>query len=119
MFERGFKAWCERLALEKRKELKLRPHDPLGAMSLAQNLGIAICTVENVPNLSDKAKRVLLKEDPDGWSAVTICFNGRKLIILNSAHSVGRQASDLMHELAHHLLGHKQSPVQISQEGLM
>jgi Zn-dependent peptidase ImmA (M78 family) len=60
---------------------------------------------------------VLLREDPDSWSAVTLRLPGVDLVIVNSAHSKARQASNLMHELAHILLGHSPARVDVSEEG--
>jgi Zn-dependent peptidase ImmA (M78 family) len=118
MFERGFKAWCERFSLQKRKELGLHAKDPLDPRALAANLGIKVWVIEQVPELSEKSQRVLLAGD-GGWSAATICVADRKLIILNSAHSVGRQSSDLMHELAHQVLEHRPSALEVSADGIM
>jgi Zn-dependent peptidase ImmA (M78 family) len=119
VFERGFKAWCERLSLEKRKELGIRPRDPLSPSLLADNLGITVWTIEMVPGLSEAAKKILLDDDSGSWSAATVCTENRNLIILNSSHTPGRQASNLMHELAHHLLAHKPSPLEVSPTGVM
>lgn len=118
MFERGFKSWCERLSLELRKELGHRPADPLDPHSLANHLGIAVLTTKDFPELSEASRKAL--EAPDaGWSAVTLDGPSSKLIIVNHTHSIRRQSSDLMHEIAHHLLEHKPSGVEVSQEGLL
>jgi len=118
VFERGFKAWCERLSLQKRRELDLRTQDPLDSRMLAENLGIKIWVIEDVPGLSEEAKQKLF-EDDGSWSAATICVGRRNLIILNSSHSRGRQSSNLMHELAHHILEHRPSAVDVNAEGIM
>jgi Zn-dependent peptidase ImmA (M78 family) len=44
---------------------------------------------------------------------------GKKMIILKASNSLGRQSSDLMHELAHHLLDHRPSEVDVSKERLL
>lgn len=116
MFKRGFKAWCERIALEKRAALRLRAIDPLDPRKLAQSLRVTLWTPHDVPGLSAECLDVLLRQDPDGWSAVTLPLSGLNLIILNSAHSPGRQNSDLMHELAHILLGHTPTRVDVSED---
>lgn len=117
MFKRGFKAWCERVALEKRTELGLRPIDPLPPARLAETIGVRIWTPEEVPDLPSDCLRTLLQDDPDSWSAVALRLPGIDLIIVNSAHSKARQVSNLMHELAHILLGHNPSRVDVSEEG--
>ena len=79
-----------------------------------------MCTANEVPGISDKSRLVLAAED-SGWSAVTLEFQElqRKLIILNQMHSLRRQSSDLMHEIAHHLCGHKPAAMQMSKEGVL
>ena len=117
MFKRGFKAWCERMALEKRTELGLRAIDPLPPVKLAETIGVKIWSPTEIPGLSAECIKTLLHDDPDSWSAVTLRLPGIDLIIVNSAHSKARQASDLMHEVAHILLGHTPSRVDVSDEG--
>ena len=116
MFRRGFKSWCERAAVEKRSELQLRPDDPLSPWKLAARMGITIWHPADIPGLSTDALHVLLKGDPDGWSAVTLRLDSKDLVILNSAHSPARQASDLMHEISHMLLAHRPSRVDVTED---
>ena len=118
IFERGFKAWCERRSVELRKALRLRPTDPLVARDLAEHLGIRVYTADDFPQLSETS-RSALASDTSGWSAITISNGTKKLIVLNGNHSAGRQSSDLMHELSHHLLEHRPSDVALSKEGLL
>ena len=119
MFARGFKTWCETIALQHRRALKLRATDPLKPQAVAASLGVPVFGVEEVPGLDTQVLRTLLHEDPDSWSAVTIT-NGRKsVIILNSSHSGGRPASDLMHELAHVIIGHTPARVDITEDGAL
>jgi hypothetical protein len=117
VFKRGFKTWCERIALEKRTELGLGPIDPLPPITLAGAIGVKIWSPSEIPGLSPECLKALLQDDPDSWSAVTLRLPGVDLIIVNSAHSKARQASNLMHELAHILLGHNPSRVDVSDEG--
>lgn len=122
MFERGFKTWCEKYAVSKRLELGLKPHAPLDAFKLAESLGVKVWTPSDVPGLSKDALKVLLRNDgktPSCWSAVTLVINNRVLVILNSSHSPARQSSDLTHELAHRIRGHKAQEVAVTAEGLM
>lgn len=118
MFERGFKAWCERLSMQKRTELGIKASDPLDARALAKNINIKIWSIEDVPGLSTESKKILLGKD-GGWSAATICLGEKRLIILNSSHSPGRQASNLTHELSHLLLEHKPARPNVSEAGIM
>lgn len=119
MFERGFKAWCERLSLQKRVALRVKSFDPLNPRALAENLNIRVWSIEQIPGLPPETKQVLLSEDGSSWSAATICLGEESLIILNSSHSPGRQASDLMHELSHHMLNHKPTAMDVSPSGVM
>ena len=122
MFERGFKAWCERYSAEKRKELRLGSSDPLDPHQLASNLGIRVWTPHDVPGLSSDALEVLLRNDgktASCWSAVTLIVGLNTVVILNSSHSLGRQSSDLMHELSHRILDHGTHEMNISAEGVM
>lgn len=119
MFKRGFKSWCENVAIQQRRELNLRSVDPLDSRLLAKHLGIQVWSAEQVPGLDPESLRTLLREDPDSWSAVTICVGSKDLIILNSSHSGGRPASDLTHELSHILFGHEPARVDVTEDGLL
>lgn len=122
MFERGFKTWCERYAVEKRSELGLKPTDPLDPFKLAGNLQIRVWTPHDVPGLNKKTITTLLRNDgktPSCWSAVSLVVGRRVVVILNSSHSPARQASDLTHELSHRIRGHTALDVEVSAEGLM
>lgn len=119
MFKRGFKSWCERVAITQRHELKLRPAESLDARRLAGHLGVVVWTADQVPGLDPKYLRVLTKEDPDSWSAITLCTGSQDLIIVNPVHSEGRLASDIMHELAHIILGHEPARVEVSKDGFL
>lgn len=122
MFERGFKAWCERFSIDKRAELGVAPHGPLDAYKLAENLNIRVWTPNEVPGLSKESLETLLFNDGKTiscWSAVTLVAGKRTVVILNSSHSCGRQASDLTHELAHRILEHKTHEMNVTAEGVM
>jgi hypothetical protein len=119
VFARGFKTWCETIALQHRRTLKLQPVDPLSPQAVASSLGVPVHGVEEIPGLDPKTLRTLLHEDPDSWSAVTITNGRRSVIILNSSHSGGRPASDLMHELAHVIIGHTPARVDVTEDGAL
>lgn len=119
MFARGFKSWCETVAVQRRKLLSRQPTDPLPPELLAQSLGIATHGVEEVPGLDLTSRSVLLGAGSDSWSAVTVTDGTKSVIILNSAHSDARSASNLMHELAHLIVGHKPGRVDITEDGAL
>jgi IrrE N-terminal-like domain len=115
--ERGFKSWAERTAAGLRDDLSLSSEDSLEPRQLAAYLQVELRTPDDIDGLPDATKRQLLVIDPSGWSAVTIERGKATLIIYNPTHSVGRQASDITHELAHLILGHKPSTLIISNDG--
>src|SRR6266576_1818464 len=106
VFERGFKSWCERTAHDMRRALTLRPTDPLDPYKLADSLGIKVCSARDVVGLSKESAKTLFVDDHESWSAITICVGERKRVLLNPGHSRARGASDLTHELSHHVLNH-------------
>ena len=117
MFARGFKTWCETISLQHRRTLKLQPIDPLDPLVVAKSLGVHTHSVEEIPGLDPSAVQTLLRDDPDSWSAVTITNGRRSVIIFNSAHRGGRPASDLMHEIAHIIIGHTPARVDVTEDG--
>ena len=116
-FARGFKTWCENVSAQKRRELGLNAIDPIDPWELAEHLGILVWKPQDIPGLDQTTRRILLKDDPDSWSAVTLQVDSHHLVILNSAHSGGRPASDLMHELSHILVGHEPARVDVAEDG--
>jgi len=114
VFERGFKSWCENVAIELRKELKLDSAAPLPPTRVADHLGIGLWTPHDLEGLSRDALAVLLGEENDSWSAITVAHSGRKAIVYNPRHSAARRASDVMHELAHVIIGHQPERMIVS-----
>jgi len=117
VFKRGFKTACERIALDKRAQLGVQPTDPIDPRALAAKLGIRVLTPHDVPGVSATCLRTLLDDDPDSWSAVTLRLGAHgDLIIVNCSHSVARQASDVVHELAHVLLAHNPTRIDVAAD---
>ena len=106
--ERGFKSRCEEMARSLRVELNLDPTGPLAPKLLADYLGVFIWSVEELGLLAEDVQQ-LVEVDGDSWSAVTVSAADRDAILLNPNHRKGRYSSDVMHELAHLLLGHRPS----------
>lgn len=117
--ERGFKAWAERTALAVRRQLGMPPTQPLDPFQLAKTLCVRVVNPLDYPELDDDIRAQLLERDPSGWSAVTLLVDDAAIIVFNPMHSVGRQASDVIHELAHIMLEHDPATVVFSQDGLM
>ena len=116
---RGFKAWCERTAGDYRQALGVAPSEALDPRRLAAHLEVRVATPEDIPTLSDAARRQLVEVDPGSWSAVTIARGNARLVILNSGHGDARQRSSLAHELAHIILNHATDRTRLSREGLL
>jgi len=91
----------------------------LEATRLAQYLGVRLMTPPEVPGVPEQVLKQLLHRDPSGWSAVSVAVEGNAIVIYNPKHSPGRQASDIMHELAHFILDHKPATLIVSQDGGM
>lgn len=103
---RGFKAEANSLARAFRSELGLLFKAPLNPWKLAEYLEVPILTLSDIRQLAPVGVNYLSTTGNDEFSAVTI-FNGHRRVILhNDNHTLGRQASDIAHELAHSILLH-------------
>lgn len=118
-FERGFKAWAERTASAVRRDLGLSATQPLDPRRLAEYLGIRLLSPDDLPGLPADVRTQLLETDPWGWSAATLVLATTTLVVYNPRKSQGRQASDIIHELAHVMLGHEPAQVVFSEDGQM
>lgn len=122
LLERGFKTWSEKTSLTFRKDLNLSADSALDPRALAVKMGVLVWTAEFVAehgNLAQEHLDQLIKHDSGSWSAVTLVLSTRTLVIINSTHAKVRQNSDIMHELAHLVLEHKPSRVDITPDGHM
>ena len=118
-FERGFKSWAERISLSLRRDLGLSSHDALVPAHFADFLDVHLKTPNDIPGLPTEVLHQLLTSDPGGWSAVSVFVEGAAVVIYNPRHSAGRQASDIMHEMAHLILDHQPGTMILSQDGGM
>ena len=116
--ERGFKTRCEEMARSLRAELGLDATAPLRPDHLAACLDVFVWSVTSL-GLDEDDVHQLVSGDPDAWSAITVSASGREAIIVNPSHRGGRYSSDVMHELAHLLLGHQPSTMFFAAEGEM
>ena len=115
--KRGFKSRCEQISKRYRKTLNLAPEDALPYQLLADHLEALIWTPYDVPGLDAAYIKQLTEVDQSGWSAVTVSFADRYVVVVNSSHSDRRLANDVVHELAHIILKHAPSRVDISDDG--
>jgi Zn-dependent peptidase ImmA (M78 family) len=112
MVRRGFAAEAERLATAVRGELDLGVHDRLNPRSLATEYGIPVVPLTDLVSegAAEASVRQLTVVDRGCFSAGTVLVDTNRLIIFNPAHSDGRLANSLTHELAHLLLEHVPGP---------
>ncbi len=117
LFERGFKSWCENTSVAIRKRLGVNSSSPLSPYELAAKLSVKVWKLEDVAGLSQETREYLSSAQGDEWSAVTVMVNGEEIILINPTHSVARQSTDLMHELAHIIRKHDAAKVFVSESG--
>ncbi|HLT92349.1 MAG TPA: ImmA/IrrE family metallo-endopeptidase [Woeseiaceae bacterium] len=115
--QRGFKARCEQIARRYRKSLGVPLDAPLPVRRLARELEVTVWTPADVPGLDADTVRQLTATDADSWSAVTVDLDGRRVVVVNSAQNSRRIPNNVVHELAHVILGHAASRVDISEDG--
>jgi Zn-dependent peptidase ImmA (M78 family) len=107
---RGFRAEAERRAVSLRKDMGLKPKDPISIVKLAENLNVKILSAEK---LVDKEKLEELENIQSfSFSAATFEVDDRHFIVTNPLRSSGRLSSDVAHELAHILLKHELNEVR-------
>jgi Zn-dependent peptidase ImmA (M78 family) len=107
---RGFKTEANDIAREIRGELGLRDIEPLDPWKLAAALEIQVVPLSSFRLDAPRAHRLFRVIDLKTFSAVTVWNGTERMIVYNDAHSRGRQASDITHELAHALLQHTPAP---------
>jgi Zn-dependent peptidase ImmA (M78 family) len=115
--ERGFKSWAERTAASIRRELGVSDDGPLDLGALAELIGVRLMVPSEVVAIPQEALRILLVDDPGGWSAVSLTSRERAVVIYNPCHSKARQASDIAHELSHIVLNHEPAKLVVSSDG--
>ena len=104
--KRGFKTEANHIAREVRAELSVSRAAPLDVHRLAQHLDIPLVPLSNLVEEAPKAAELFLNGGEGMFSGVTVFQGQRRTVVFNDAHSLGRQANDIGHELAHGLLLH-------------
>lgn len=107
---RGFKSEANEIACETRSELRLAKSAPLSPWKLADHLEIPVVTLSSMRALIPEAAHYFLSTNRSEFSAVTVFRGIERTILHNDSHSLGRQASNLAHELSHALLLHPSTP---------
>lgn len=111
ILKRGFKANAEKLARQYRESLNIHPCHPLCAFKLAEHLQVPVFNATEFLTLPHEIELLSGANGVDfGWSALTMLTKaGNRIIIHNSFHSLSRQQSNMMHELAHIICNHEHS----------
>ena len=109
-YRHGFKSEANAIAREIREELGLAMLDSLDPYVLAEHLEIPVTPLSELQADAPTAVHHLMGAGKDAFSAVTVFSGRRRSIVHNDAHSAGRQASNVTHELSHGLLLHYPTP---------
>lgn len=109
--QRGFKQQCESHSIHYREKLNLLPHWRLSAEALADYLECDVLSIVDIPGITQKDVDQLTQVDPRSFSAATVKVDDYTLIVFNPSHTSKRHESNVMHEIAHIVCGHK--PIRI------
>jgi Zn-dependent peptidase ImmA (M78 family) len=109
--ERGFKARCDRIVAEVRRELGLAKYAPFDPFAYADLLGIPCQPVSSLASCSEGTLDYIAGAGREYFSAVTVYRDTRIIIVYNDNNTPARQVSDVTHELSHVMLKHKPRPV--------
>ncbi len=93
-----------------RRELRLRPVDPLDPLKLAKHLEIPVIRLSALKQEAPATVEHFSRIGRSAFSAITVFDGMARVIVHNDSHSPGRQASNLAHELSHGLLLHPPRP---------
>lgn len=112
---RGFAGEAEKLAEETRAEMGLTVFSRLHPLRLANHLEIPVCSLSKLQELTESEREraaisFLGKSDCLTLSAMTVFRGASRLVVYNDAHTLGRRANSICHELAHGLLLHEATP---------
>lgn len=107
----GFKAQSERLAVELRSALGVTVYDRLDPFVLARQLQVPVLSLRAMLESGlGEADLSALQNPVARFSALTVCYKLRRLIVFNDGHSPERTANDVTHELSHVILEHPPRP---------
>lgn len=109
-YRHGFKSEANSIAREIRDELGLAMLDTLDPLVLAEHLEIPVTPLSDLRDDALGPVRHLMGDGKTDFSAVTVFAGRKRSIVHNDAHSPGRQASNVAHELSHGLLLHDPTP---------
>lgn len=107
---RGFVKEAEEYALEYRQELEIARHAPLSGRELACHLDVNVTGISEHPAIPEEVKLYYSTNGSNEFSACTLPDGTYREIVHNDNHHPHRQNSNIMHELAHIILGHPPKP---------
>lgn len=108
------RADCESLALDLRKELKLTAAQRLNPSALARHLGIPVRPLDSFAEATpDAVAQLRSEEELHSFSAVTVVFGRRRMIVYHPDHDRRRHVSSVAHEVSHILLDHDPAPLPL------
>jgi hypothetical protein len=103
---RGFKAEAERIIADVCRDLKVPADQQIDPIRLAEQLHVEIRSAGDLVDV--RSLRELEALHPGAFSACTFRpRDDRTVVVYSPLNSVARRNSDLAHELAHIILGHK------------
>src|SRR4029077_3030660 len=102
---RGFKTEAEEYAEEFRSELSLPVDGALCPFQLATYLEVPVVGVSELPDLAPSCLAWCSNGGQSEFSATTVNDGSFRLVVHNDSHGPYRQNSNVMHEIAHILLG--------------
>lgn len=102
---RGFKSEAERLAADIRQQIGCGADVSAPLDDVAKALGVEMIAADTL--VPRERLEELQQLQHDAFSAGTFrCADGRRVIVYNPLHSLGRTRSNQAHELAHIILDH-------------
>lgn len=102
---RRFRQFSEERGIALRHQLGLQAFDPLPARQLARELKVELFSPQQLgEGLSAESLADLLASD--AWSAITVTTEP-PMVLYHPLHAPTRFESNVMHELAHLVLGHR------------
>lgn len=117
-FKRGFKTLAENKSIEFRKVLGIGPSLPLPGITLANHLNVKVLYPDSIKGLEANEINCLKRGIESNWSGVALKAGSTNIIIINNSHSIARQESSIMHELAHLICKHEMGEFQMLSDGL-
>lgn len=101
---RGFVTEAQRIAVEERRDLGLRPNDPLDPWELADLHGVRVVDITSLKASAEVT--FFTQTSPAAFSGAILPRGHGVVIVENGSHAHTRRIATLAHEMAHVLLEH-------------